>query len=267
MTQPTQEFYDRHPLVEWERLDTPYSRIEFLSTLRLIAKYFPTTGQIADVGGGPGRYTIELTKQGYAVTLVDLSPACIAMAQEKLNSLGLRAEKILCGDARDLSALASSSFDAALLLGPLYHLKNGSDRAVALRELLRILRPGGTAIVAYLNSWGMFRTGVNDFPARFEDPSFIAGMLDQGGIGIWSWVSPARAREEIAGAGFEVVSHAGAEGPAGGIRTIIQQMAKEHPKAYEELARFAAEASELPQFRDMTDHLHFVVRRPRHSNV
>jgi ubiquinone/menaquinone biosynthesis C-methylase UbiE len=46
------------------------------------------------------------------------------------------------GDARELD-LADASVDAVLLLGPLYHLRQRSDRVRALAEARRVVRPGG----------------------------------------------------------------------------------------------------------------------------
>jgi hypothetical protein len=54
-------------------LDLPLCRIEFASTLALIDRYFTEGMKDFDVGGGPGRYTIELIKRGCKVTLLDLS--------------------------------------------------------------------------------------------------------------------------------------------------------------------------------------------------
>lgn len=70
MTQSVKDFYNSQAVVERDRLDLPLCRIEFISTLRLIAKYFPEQGRFCDIGGGPGRYTIELIRRGYATTLV-----------------------------------------------------------------------------------------------------------------------------------------------------------------------------------------------------
>ena len=72
--------YDSAPVSEWKRLEVGLSRIEFASTLRLIEKYFPATGAICDIGSGPGRYAIELSKRGYQVTLFDLSEKLLQRA-------------------------------------------------------------------------------------------------------------------------------------------------------------------------------------------
>ena len=42
--------------------------------------------------------------------------------------------------------MPDSSFDVVLLMGPLYHLVNASERRQALREAHRVLRPGGTLL-------------------------------------------------------------------------------------------------------------------------
>jgi hypothetical protein len=65
------EFY-KDAQKEWDRLDIPLCRIEFASTLALIDEYMADAAKtVADIGGGPGRYTIELLKRGCSVTLLD----------------------------------------------------------------------------------------------------------------------------------------------------------------------------------------------------
>jgi hypothetical protein len=42
---------------------------------------------------------------------------------------------------------------------------------------------------------------------------------------------------------------------------MIERMAAEQPAAFRNLVRMGAETSELPQYRDATEHLHLVVRK------
>ena len=65
MSRFVQKHYDTHVVQEWGRLEDAQGKIEFASTLHLIEKYFPRQGRICDIGGGPGRYTIELIRRGY----------------------------------------------------------------------------------------------------------------------------------------------------------------------------------------------------------
>jgi S-adenosylmethionine-dependent methyltransferase len=262
MTHPVRTFYDEHAQTEWDRADDPYSHIEYLSALALIERYFPPAGHVIDIGGGPGRYTIDLLKRGYSVTLLDLSEQELAIARQRIDSAGLRAEAILQGDACDLAVLPDTSFDAALHMGALYHLHDAQNRAAALRELHRILKPGAIAIAAYLNAWGLIRTGVADFPTNYEDSAFTDRMLDEGGLGIWYWSNPERAQAEVQAAGFELITYAGAEGCVGGIRSLITTLADQHPAAYQNILRLAVQTSQLPQFRDGADHLQLVIKKP-----
>ena len=83
MVDKVKEHYDKTAETEWNRLNNPYSRIEYNSTLYLIEKYFPKTGQIIDMGSGPGRYSLELLKRGYQVSLLDLSINELEIAKEQ----------------------------------------------------------------------------------------------------------------------------------------------------------------------------------------
>jgi S-adenosylmethionine-dependent methyltransferase len=185
MTNSVQEFYESDVLLEWERLVTPLSTLEFQSTLHLIQKYFPKQGYICDIGCGPGRYAIELLKQGYNVTLFDLSEASLDFAKSQTNQMGLKATRFIHSDARDMSALETNAFDAVLLMGPLYHLPEAADRKQVLAELMRILKPNGIALIAYLNAWGFTRTSLTDYLKIYQDMTRVRSMLEPINIGIW----------------------------------------------------------------------------------
>jgi SAM-dependent methyltransferase len=98
-----------------------------------------------DIGGGYGRLSIVLSDFAGRVTLVDSS-------QQQLDL----AAKFLCGHPRiarrlmDASALqfADESADLVSLIRVLHHLP---DPAPELRELYRILRPGGYAVIEVAN--------------------------------------------------------------------------------------------------------------------
>jgi SAM-dependent methyltransferase len=165
--------------------------------------------------------------------------------------------------------LGNATFDAALLLGPMYHIIDPSGRATALNELRRILKPHGLAIVAYLNSWGLLRTGTNDFPAKYESLAFVRSLL---GERVWTgnelsgftecyWSTPSTALKELQEAGFEVVTYIGAEGFASGLGPQLERLMRDELATYESIMQMAAETSELPQYRDACDHLHIVARK------
>ncbi|MDE5454585.1 methyltransferase domain-containing protein [Bradyrhizobium sp. CSA112] len=263
------EFY-KDAQKEWDRLDIPLCQIEFASTLALIDAYL--TGRkekVADIGGGPGRYTIELLKRGCHATLFDLSPENIALAETKVAELGLQAERYLVGDARDLSALRSQQFDGILALGPLYHLTAREERIAFLQAARQLLKPDGIVIAAYLNAWGIARTLLTDAPAWFADSFNVAALLTGAefvgaracsGFTECHWSNPDHARKEMQEAGFVILEEIGAEGFASGARNEIAAIANNNPSIFEKIIDFGVLTGKLPQYRHATDHLLLVGR-------
>lgn len=135
---------------EWGRLDR--EPIEFQVNRHFIKKYLPKTGHILDNGAGPGKYAIELAKDGYMVTLTDLTPRLVDIAEEKARQFGLEKQfnGFITADARSLTMLKNEQFDAALMLGPMYHLQEEEDRINAVRELHRVTKENGIIFVAFM---------------------------------------------------------------------------------------------------------------------
>jgi S-adenosylmethionine-dependent methyltransferase len=268
MSEVVRRYYDECVDSEWNRLRDAYHRLELESTCRLIDEYFPARGRVADVGGGPGRYAIELARRGYRVSLVDLSQNAISFAKRKLEELGLEAETLVRADARDLSCLETAAFDGALLLGPLYHLVEEEARREALSELHRILKPGAPGIVGFINPWGILRSGLEEFPDLYADRSraeeFLGTTFLVGERPVFTeaaFITPPEALAEIRAAGFAVETRVGVEGFASGMLNQVRRIADQDEAAYENILRLAVDTCSLPPFRDCTEHLHVVVRR------
>jgi len=92
--------------------------------------------RLADIGGGTGNYALALKREGWDPVVVDRSAEMLAQAAAK----GLEAVQ---ADAERLP-LADESFDAATMISMLHHV---DDRAAALAEARRILRPGGKLVL------------------------------------------------------------------------------------------------------------------------
>ena len=142
-------FYEEE-YCEADRLVTSgQGRLEFLRTQRLIERQLPRRRlRIADIGGGPGVYASWLASLGHDVDLLDPVAGHVRQALARPPQPGsLRAS---IGDARNVG-LDDASVDAVLLLGPLYHLPEAADRAQALAEAFRIVRPGGVVFAAAIS--------------------------------------------------------------------------------------------------------------------
>ena len=134
------EYYERGG--EVSRLTTtPDGRLEFLRTQDILRRLLgPSPSTILDIGGATGAHAAWLTADGHQVTLVDPVASQVAVASAN----GIQGQ---VGDARDLP-FGNGLFDAALLLGPLYHLLTEADRLRALEEAIRVVRPGGQVVAA-----------------------------------------------------------------------------------------------------------------------
>jgi len=136
---------------EWGRFDTPGGKLEFELTLPIITGYISQKAEILDLGGGPGRYTIELAKLGHILHLADLSQSLLDVAKQKIDEFGIENIKSITQvNAVDLSVFADSSFDAVLLFGPLYHLTDETERHSCVKEVRRVLKENGVVFAAFI---------------------------------------------------------------------------------------------------------------------
>jgi ubiquinone/menaquinone biosynthesis C-methylase UbiE len=154
MSRRVESFYDRSPQDEWDRMDR--HRMEFETTLRAMREFIPPHSAVLDIGGGPGRYSIELAKAGHRVTLLDLSSGNVELARQKACDMGVQVDEFIQGNALDLSRFADATFDAVLLMGPLYHLVEPSDRDRAILEALRVLAPGGVLFASFITRYAVY---------------------------------------------------------------------------------------------------------------
>jgi ubiquinone/menaquinone biosynthesis C-methylase UbiE len=148
--------------------------LEYLRCKEIIARYLTKENMsILDVGGATGAFSFWLAEQGHKVILVDFVPKHIEIAKEHEREKGIKLESITLGDAREL-AFESDSFDIVLLMGPLYHLVERSDRLQALKEAYRVLAPGGRIICEVISRYASMFDG---FLYGFvNDPDFISIM-------------------------------------------------------------------------------------------
>jgi ubiquinone/menaquinone biosynthesis C-methylase UbiE len=136
---------------EWGRLDR--EPLEFLINWHYIRQFLPPSGNILDNGAGPGKYSMALAQHGYRVTLTDLTPRLVDIARDKAVELGLtnQIDGFYVADARDLRHWKEGQFDAALMMGPLYHLQDEEDRNAAVKELYRVTKKDGIVFVAFMS--------------------------------------------------------------------------------------------------------------------
>jgi ubiquinone/menaquinone biosynthesis C-methylase UbiE len=210
---------------EASRLASGWFQLEQARTRELILRHLPPAPAIIlDAGGGAGIYACWLATLGYQVHLIDPVAKHVEQAREasaRQPDHPLASAEI--GDARALLHVDQSA-DAVLLLGPLYHLVEQSDRLACLREAHRVLRPGGFLWGAAISHFAsMFDSLVHGF---FDDPDFapiIEGDLENGqhrnptGNPMYFTDAflhrPGELSRELLAARFQVVAIAPIEGP------------------------------------------------------
>ena len=172
--------YDSMSEREWTRMER--HRTEFALTLRALAQHLPPPpAHILDCGGGPGRYAIELARQGYQVTLFDLSSGNLALARQKAAEAGVTLAGIEQGTALDLSRFPAAGFDAVLLMGPLYHLLEEAERTQALAEATRVLKPGGPLFATFITRYAAHRDAAAKYPTEPVDRPGLYEEIERSG--------------------------------------------------------------------------------------
>lgn len=149
---------------EASRLHDGQGYIELVRTQDILRRVLPAPpARVIDIGGATGEYATWLAGRGYEVRLVDPVP----MHVEAARSRGVDA---VCGDARQL-AEPDARADAALLLGPLYHLTNRAERTAALAEAVRVVRPGGFVVGAAISRFASAHVAITE--SRADDAAFL----------------------------------------------------------------------------------------------
>ena len=257
-------YYDRSE--EQDRLTSAKGALELERTQEIVLRGLPPVpARVADIGGGPGRYAFWLADHGYAVEHRDLMPLHVA----QLQSVGRSEIRTAVGDARDID-LADASVDAALLLGPLYHLRERADRVQALREAARIVRPGGIVFAAVISRWAPRIDGVltDRLYARLPQLlDLLPGLESTGDLppahpgGFAAYTHrPDDLTAEVRDAGLEVVDLVGVEGLPLSVDETTARSAD--PTDWQVLLDSARAIERVPELLGLSPHLICTARRP-----
>ncbi|MFD7161058.1 class I SAM-dependent methyltransferase [Kribbella sp. NPDC059898] len=206
---------------------TVKGRLEQTRLYEFLGQWFPPApARVADIGGGPGVHAGWLKDHGYDVVLLDPIRRHIDQAK----AAGITAE---LGDGRRLP-WANESFDAVLMAGPLYHLPEPCDRRLALREALRVLRPGGVLAVVAINRAANLigSTIANTLLTRH---GIVSDILETGHSSANERMAncyyhrESELRSELMSAGLRPVSIFGLTGPGGWLTVMIDAHFKGQP--------------------------------------
>jgi len=147
--------------------------------------------RLLDAGCGAGLLSVLATLRGAKVAALDAAPGMIEVARQRLPDADLRV-----GDLETLP-FDDASFDAVIGVNSLFYAQ---DMAAAMRELARVVRPGGRVV---LTAWGPpqrceFLTAVMPalgplmpppppgaippHPGALSEPGALTGVLEAAGL-------------------------------------------------------------------------------------
>lgn len=191
--------------------------------------------RVLDIGCGPGFLLGEVAREAMQVVGVDLTPAMLAEARQRLEEKGYHnvclreasAEALPYGDDR---------FDVVLCRLMLHH---AADPMRVLREAYRVCRPGGRMVLCDITAAeDPAKADLHNRLERLRDPSHVAHypatqlfrMMEEAGFTVtgqtasWKtlrhfgeWTSLADLRPEVKPA-LEALLEAASEGDAAGIQ-------------------------------------------------
>ena len=174
--------------------------------------------RVLDAACGPGLYAEELIRRGAEVVGFDQSPRMVELCRERVGQGDFRVHDL----ADPISWLPDSSVDLVLFALAIEYV---DDRVAALRELRRVLRPGGALVFSRLHPTGdWLRHGGSYFDVRVIHETWSLGWQ------VHYWLMPLQVTsEEIFQAGF-LIERLAEPRP-------VPEAAAVHPEHYEQLSR------------------------------
>jgi SAM-dependent methyltransferase len=176
----------RHPSAAefWER-----GEYELNELLGSVGARVEPEDEIIEIGCGVGRMTRLLAGRSRHVRALDVSPRMLELAKD--NCQGLENVEFLLGDGVSLRGLGDASADACVSHVVFQHIPDPDVTLGYIREIGRVLRPGGWAAFQISNDRAIHRrrTGREGWRIRLKawlgrgprgqaDPSWLGSAID-----------------------------------------------------------------------------------------
>ena len=246
-------------------LDSADGAIMFHVERWFIERYLPESGRVIDVGGGPGRFSVEIAKMGRDVVLADITPKHIEQAKQLAEEAGVsdRIVDYRTMDICDLSVFRDGEFSMAVCYGMLNYTLHQDVHV--LSELGRIVQKGYPILIGAMGLYGAVRHVWAR--GRLADRSYreIEAEVMETGINRFrkpfrKFYSAASLRETVEKAGLRVLEMAGTPAIAASLGNELEK-ARQSPDAWAYVVEMEKKACTMPGLLDTGGHIIAVAQR------
>jgi SAM-dependent methyltransferase len=233
----------------WYRAEDPYrstftyGRVKAERFIDAALDTMPAGSRFLDVGCGTGFHVARLRDRGFDV--VGLEPGEELRRRAQANNPGAT---IVDGDVEDMR-FEDHSFDGVLAIEVIRHVPHPG---MAVREICRVLRPGGMAIITAAPLWSLNGYAlINQVTSRIRIPTFTKQPM--------SFLAQGAARELLLAAGFSSVEmHGVLLGPWQVVGRISPTLLSKSLRAFEPIDDRLADRD---GFRGLSNQLVLIARK------
>ena len=116
--------------------------------------------EVLEIGAGTGRFTLPALERGFSFTTTDINQSMLDALKLKVEEQGWGEKCIIqTADIFNLE-FEESQFDYIFTLHVIPRFESLSDQESAIKEISRVLKPGGRLLFNYSNKsslWGLLR--------------------------------------------------------------------------------------------------------------
>jgi SAM-dependent methyltransferase len=258
-------------LDEWTRWESsPIQQIDFAVHIHYLRQYLQREHRVLEVGAGAGRFTREIADVADRVVVVDISEDKLQRNRRNAEALGYAAsiEEWRLSDMRDLSKdFHDDEFDAVLCFGgPLSYVFDLREKA--LRELVRVARPGGLLLLSARSLWGVLHEHLPQI-LNMVDPRMNREIIATGDLGptqvgpmdrFWHAYRASEFRDFVAGAGCEILTLSASNCLTSTWQQVLASW-RDDAKIWNHLIELEIEACREPGCLDMGAHILAIARK------
>jgi tRNA (uracil-5-)-methyltransferase TRM9 len=110
------------------------------------------TDKVADLGCGNGRHVFPCAERCSHVFGVDISSRLLRIVQKKLQNTSFKNITLIHADVVQLP-FTDESLEVILFIASLHNIQGKDHRLMALKEVARVLKPEGSALVSVWSRW------------------------------------------------------------------------------------------------------------------